>query len=165
MQLRNEIAADIPVIRVLVSAAFAPMPYSSQTEAAIVDALRQRGKLSVSLVADVDGEVAGHIAFSPVTIGGTDVGWYGLGPIAVAPGWQRQGIGRALVDEGLAAIRALGANGCVLLGSPAYYGRFGFKAEPGLRLPDVPAEYFQALRFAGEMPSGEVAYDAGFSAT
>lgn len=165
MQLRDETTADIPAIRALVTRAFAPVVYSSQTEAAIVDALRERGRLSVSLVAEDGSEIVGHIAFSPVTIDGADLGWYGLGPIAVAPERQGQGIGHALMDEGLAAIRALGASGCVLLGEPAYYGRFGFVADSRLTLPGVPAEYFQALLFQEDMPSGEVAYDEGFSAT
>lgn len=165
MKLRKETAADIPLIRALITRAFAPMAFSSQTEAAIVDALRDRGKLSVSLIAADEGNVVGHIAFSPVAIDGADLGWYGLGPIAVAPEWQGQGIGSALMDAGLAAIRALGARGCVLLGDPAFYSRFGFQADTRLTLPGVPAEYFQAVTFSGDTPSGEVTYDEGFSAS
>ncbi|MDR7142028.1 GNAT family N-acetyltransferase [Rhizobium sp. BE258] len=161
MKLREETAADIPLIRALITRAFAPMPFSSQTEAAIVDALRDRGKLSVSLIAEDEGNVVGHVAFSPVAIDGADLGWYGLGPIAVAPEWQGQGIGRALMDAGL----ALGARGCVLLGDPAFYSRFGFQADAKLTLPGVPAEYFQAATFSGDTPSGEVTYDEGFSAS
>ena len=67
--------------------------------------------------------------------------------------------------EALARLRALGARGCVVLGEPGYYARFGFRAEPSLILPDVPAEYFQALSFDGGMPSGIVAYDEAFAAT
>ncbi len=161
MKLREETAADIPLIRALITRAFAPMPFSSQTEAAIVDALRDRGKLSVSLIAEDEGNVVGHVAFSPVAIDGADLGWYGLGPIAVAPEWQGQGIGRALMDAGL----ALGARGCFLLGDPAFYSRFGFQADAKLTLPGVPAEYFQAATFSGDTPSGEVTYDEGFSAS
>jgi putative acetyltransferase len=165
MRIRNETEADIPAIRALVSTAFAGKAYSSQTEAAIVDALRRNGALSVTLVAEDQSGIIGHIAFSPVMIDGEDLGWYGLGPIAVMPERQGEGIGSALVREGLAAIRKIDAKGCLLLGDPNYYGRFGFRADARLRLADVPPEYFQALCFSGEMPSGMVAYDAAFEVT
>ncbi|WP_086999704.1 GNAT family N-acetyltransferase [Rhizobium sullae] len=165
MRIRNETEADIPAIRALVSTAFAGKAYSSQTETAIVDALRRNGALSVTLVAEDESGIIGHIAFSPVTIDGEDLGWYGLGPIAVAPERQREGIGSALVREGLAAIRKRDANGCLLLGDPNYYGRFGFRADARLRLAGAPPEYFQALCFSGEMPAGMVTYDAAFEVT
>jgi putative acetyltransferase len=165
MHIRNETEADIPAIRALVSDAFAGMAYSSQTEAAIVDALRRNSMLSVSLVAADDSGITGHIAFSPVMIDGDDLGWYGLGPIAVTPARQGQGIGSALVREGVAAIRKLGAQGCVLVGEPSYYARFGFKADARLRFAGVPPQYFQALSFNGDMPSGTVTYDVAFDAT
>lgn len=165
MHIRNETEADIPAIRALVSEAFAGMAYSSQTEAAIVDALRRNGMLSVSLVAEDESVITGHIAFSPVLIDGEDFGWYGLGPIAVTPARQGQGVGSTLVREGLAAIRKLGAQGCVLVGEPGYYGRFGFSADARLRFAGVPPRYFQALSFNGDMPSGTVTYDVAFEAT
>lgn len=165
MRIRNETKADIPAIRALVSTAFAGKAYSSQTEAAIVDALRGNRALSATLVAEDEGRIVGHIAFSPVMINGRDLGWYGLGPIAVTPERQGEGIGTGLVKDGLAAIRKLGAQGCVLLGDPKFYGRFGFKADARLRLAGVPAEYFQALCFSGEMPSGTVTYDTAFDIT
>lgn len=165
MHIRSETEADIPAIRALVSEAFASMAHSSQTEAAIVDALRGNGTLPVSLVAADESGITGHIAFSPVMIDGDDLGWYGLGPIAVTPARQGQGIGSALVREGLAAIRKLGAQGCVLVGEPGYYGRFGFSADGRLRFAGVPPRYFQALSFNGDMPSGTVTYDAAFEAT
>ena len=165
MYFRNETEADIPAIRALVSEAFAGKAYSSQTEAAIVDALRTNGTLSVSLVAEDESGIIGHIAFSPVTIDGDDLRWYGLGPIAVTPARQCQGIGSALLCEGLAAIRKLGARGCVLVGEPSYYGRFGFSADGRLRFAGAPPQYFQVLSFNGDMPSGTVTYDVAFEAT
>jgi len=105
------------------------------------------------------------VAVSPVTVSGGVVGWYGLGPVSVAPTCQGRGVGRALVERALAELRAQGAAGCVVLGEPVYYARFGFVAEPALVLAGVPAEYFQALAFIGPPPSGTVAYQPAFAAT
>ncbi len=163
-RIRPETAADAPVIHAVTTAAFRDTPRSDQREAAIVDALRRAGALSVSLVAECDGEVAGHVAASPVTIDGRDGDWFGLGPISVLPAWQRRGIGGLLVQASLRQLRALGAGGCVVLGDPAYYGRFGFRATPDLRLPGVPPGYFQRLHLSGSPATGTVAYHAGFHA-
>ena len=163
MIIRNEAPRDREAIHDVVTAAFADMEHSNHTEARIVDALRAAGVLRHSLIA-VDGdEVVGHVAFSPVEIDGTRTDWLGLGPVAVRPDRQGEGIGAALIREGLERLRAEGAAGCVVLGEPGYYGRFGFRAEPGLRLPDVPPAYFQALAFDREVPSGGVAYHAAFA--
>ncbi|ALA83040.1 N-acetyltransferase [Stenotrophomonas maltophilia] len=163
--LRNEAAADIAAIHALTAAAFATAEHSSHTEHFIVDALRARGELAVSLVAEADGERVGHVAVSPVAISDGSSGWFGLGPISVLPGWQGQGIGAALMRAALEALRQQGARGCVLLGEPGYYGRFGFRADPGLILPGVPAEYFQALCLRPPMAQGEVQYSPAFEAT
>ena len=162
--LRPETPADIDAIRALTRAAFSGADHSSQTEATIIDALRAAGALTLSLVAELDGAVVGHVAFSPVRIGGADIGWLGLGPVSVAPARQRRGIGRALVEEGLSRIEGRGAAGCVVLGDPAYYRRFGFAADPALRYGEVPPQYFQSRRFHGPAPQGEVAYHPGFDA-
>ncbi len=164
MQIRSERPGDAGAIHALTRAAFAEAPHSSHTEQYIVDALRAAGALAVSLVAeDADG-IVGHVAVSPVQLSDGSPGWYGLGPISVAPGRQGQGIGGALMRAAVEALRAHGANGCVLLGDPGYYGRFGFRAEPRLRLAGVPAEYFQALLLQGGWPDAEVEYHAGFEA-
>lgn len=99
-----------------------------------------------------------NIAFSPVSIDGRHIGWFGLGPIAVGKDMQRRGIGKALIDAGLERTNAMGARGCVVLGAPAYYGRFGFESDASLRVPDVPIEYFQRLTFHGHSPKGVVEY-------
>src|SRR5690606_20299677 len=112
----------------LTAAAFAGVPYASGTEPAIIAALRAAGALRLSLVAAEGQELLGHVAFSPVIIGGRDRGWLGLGPLSVRPDRQRRGIGSALVRTGLERLRRDGAGGCVLLGDPAYYRRFGFRA-------------------------------------
>jgi predicted N-acetyltransferase YhbS len=90
---------------------------------------------------------------------------YGLGPVSVLPECQGAGIGSALVRRALEHLRASGAVGCVVLGEPGYYSRFGFRPEPRLVLPGVPAEYFQAIVFVGTAPAGEVAYHSSFGAT
>ncbi len=91
-------------------------------------------------------------------------GWYGLGPVAVGPGHQRQGIGTRLVQAALEALRGLGAAGCVVLGEPGFYGRFGFAVEPGLILPGAPPANFLALAFGDRMlPLAEVEYHPAFA--
>jgi putative acetyltransferase len=162
MIVRDETLADLPAIRSIVTAAFQDAPHSGGNEAAIVDALREAGALVVSLVADEGAAIVGYVAFSPVTINGQDIGWYGLGPVAVLPGKQRRGIGEALIKAGLEHIEQLSARGCVVLGDPAYYGRFGFRSDPELRLADVPADYFQRLVIDGEPPRGVVDYHRAF---
>lgn len=164
MHIRPEQPADIDTIRSLTRAAFEKAPHASQTEAAIVDALRDAGALTVSLVAEDNSEIVGHVAFSPVTIDGEDLGWFGLGPVSVWPDQQGKGIGQSLIRRGLDGLQRLGAKGCVVLGDPAYYGRFGFVADPGLTYGDIPPEYFQRLTFDAGLPKGEVAFHAGFDA-
>jgi putative acetyltransferase len=104
----------------------------------------------------------GQIAFSRVTIDGQDCRWFGLGPVAVSPSHQRQGIGQALVNEGLKTIQNLGAQGCVLVGDPAYYRRFGFAHDPALRMEGVPPEVLLCLPICGQMPAGTVAHHPAF---
>ena len=164
MTIRNEQPQDIEAISRLTEAAFRNEEYSSHTEHFIVNALRRTGQLSISLVAAEHDEILGHVAISPVSISSGVTGWYGLGPISVRPDRQGKGIGSALMKAALQQLRQQGAAGCVVLGDPAYYGRFGFKAHPGLELPDVPPEYFQALSFTGELPVGVVKYAAAFDA-
>jgi putative acetyltransferase len=160
--VRPEQSGDESEIRELIEAAFGGAEQSSGTEARIVDALRSAGALEVSLLAIDRGVTVGHAAFSLVRIDGRDTGWFGLGPVAVLPHHQGSGIGAALIEAGLAELRASGAGGCVVLGDPGYYARFGFKPEPDLRYPGPPPEYFQALRFDGAAPSGAVAYHPAF---
>ena len=162
MIIRPEESQDIPEIRTLVTAAFKEAPYSNGTEGAIVDALRDGGALTVSLVAEHGGEIVGHVAFSPVKIDGETVDWYGLGPVAVQPERQRQGIGVRLIEAGLGQIKELGAAGCVVLGDPGYYSRFGFKVDPSLRFPDAPPEYFQCVDFGHDERQGVVVYHSAF---
>jgi putative acetyltransferase len=164
IRIRKEAPTDVAAIEDVTVAAFLNAAHTDHTEQFIVSALRNSGRLSVSLVADDNGAVIGHVAVSPVTVSGGAVGWYGLGPISVAPEHQGRGIGTQLMEQALAELHKLGASGCVVLGDPPYYSRFGFKAEPSLVLPDVPPEYFQAISFVGPSPSGTVSYHQSFAA-
>lgn len=130
-----------------------------------MNALRRAGQLSVSLVAEADERVVGHVAVSPVQVSDGSAAWFGLGPIAVLPAFRQHGVGSALMHAALAALQRQGAAGCVLLGDPRFYARFGFRAMPQLWLADVPPAYFQALHWLGDLPEGEVRYHAAFDAT
>lgn len=163
--IRDEAEADVKAIYDLIRAAFENHPISNHTEQFIVNALRASGALAISLVAEVGGKVVGHIAFSPVTISDGSRGWYGLGPISVLPEYQRRGIGKALMREGLSRLQAMGAKGCVLVGDPKYYERFGFRSLPELTHEGVPQEYVLALPFGGSRAQGAVVFHKSFSAT
>ena len=163
MIIRSETPSDYDAIRHINIAAFAVHPYSQQTEHLIVEALRDDNALSVSLVVEMDDAIVGHIAFSRAKIDDKDCDWFLLGPVAVLPERQSQGIGSALVRQGLEAIRALGAEGCVLVGNPEYYRRFGFRQAGSLVLDDVPPEYFMALPMTDKAACGKVTYHAAFA--
>jgi putative acetyltransferase len=161
-RVRDETPADVQGIQLLTTAAFLHAPHTSHTEQHIVSALRRAGALTVSLVAEAEGVLLGHVAVSPVSISDGAAGWFGLGPLSVIPRQQRRGVGSRLMREALRVLRARGACGCVVLGEPDYYGRFGFLAVPDLVLPGVPPEYFQAVSFGASRPRGTVTYHAAF---
>lgn len=162
--IRPETGADIAAITEVTRAAFETLEISHHTEQFIIEALRAARALTVSLVAELDGRVVGHVAFSPVTISDGTRDWYGLGPVSVLPEFQRRGIGGALIREGLSRLKALGARGCCLVGHPAYYKRFGFENMRGLVLEGVPEEVFLALSLDGHPPQGTVEFHEGFKA-
>ncbi|MDH4149904.1 MAG: N-acetyltransferase [Betaproteobacteria bacterium] len=164
IQISNESSGEAEQIHRITEQAFLNAPHADHTEQYIVDTLRHAGALTISQVAKVDGEAIGHVAISPVTLSSGAPGWFGLGPISVLPEYQGRGVGSSLMKSSLAALEAMGASGCVVLGDPGYYGRFGFKVVDGLVYPGVPAEYFQALSFSDEFPRGEVSYHEAFSA-
>jgi putative acetyltransferase len=162
--VRSETEADVSAITEVTVAAFKTLAISHHTEQFIIVALRAAQALAVSLVAESDGRVIGHIAFSPVTISDGTRSWCGLGPVSVLPACQRQGVGQALIREGLARLKAMKAQGCCLVGHPDYYRKFGFKHMPGLVLEGVPPEVFFALSFDGHSPQGAVAFHEAFKA-
>jgi len=162
--IRDETKADIDVITDVTVAAFETLEISNHTEQLIIEALRSAGALILSLVAEVDGRVVGHIAFSPVAISDGTKNWYGLGPVSVLPEYQRRGIGKALIQEGLSRLKKIDAKGCCLVGHPDYYRKFGFENVPGLVHEGVPQEVFFALSFGGHTPQGTVTFHEGFKA-
>ncbi len=162
--IRNETDADVDAIAELTVAAFKPLEISNHTEQFVIAALRAANALTLSLVAEVDGRIVGHIAISPVTMSDGTQNWYGLGPVAVLPQYQRQGIGKALIQEGLSRLKEMNAQGCCLVGHPGYYRQFGFENAPQLVLEGVPQEVFFALSFDGHIPHGSVTFHDGFMA-
>ena len=162
--IRNETDADVAAITEVTIAAFKTLEISNHTEQFIIKALRADKALTVSLVAELNGRVIGHIAFSPVSISDGTQNWYGLGPLSVLPEYQRKGIGRALIQEGLSRLKGLNAKGCCLVGHPEYYRKVGFKNIPRLVHEGVPPEVFLALCFDGNSPQGTVTFHEGFKA-
>jgi len=144
--------------------------FETPVEANLVDALREQARPLVSLVAEENGAILGHIMFSPVVLPGHPaLRIMGLAPMAVAPEHQRKGIGSALVRAGLEQCRQLGVGAVVVLGHPAYYPRFGFlpSARFGIGCEyDVPEEVFLIVELQPNClrgASGTVKYDAAFS--
>ena len=162
--VRSETSSDIGAITEVTIAAFKTLEISNHTEQFIIAKLRAANALTVSLVAESNGRVVGHVAFSPVNISDGTRNWYGLGPISVLPAYQRQGIGTALVLEGLTLLKDMNAKGCCLVGHPDYYRKFGFKNMVGLVHEGVPQEVFLALSFDGHTPQGIVTFHEGFKA-
>ncbi len=163
MWIREETSADHEAIARVIGAAFANALHAGGNEARIVAALRDAGALQVSLVADIDGRIAGHVAISPVTLDDGSHGWFGLGPVAVDPADQGRGVGSALVRAALAELPGQDARGCVVLGDPAWYQRFGFRPLASLRFDGAPAEYFQSLLIGdGDAPQARVDYHPAF---
>lgn len=162
--VRAETVDDLALVREVNVEAF-----ESKTEADLVDRLRGVARPVVSLVATVDGAIAGHILFSPVTLANhEDLNLMGLGPMAVLPKHQRRGIGSALVREGLGRCVQLGRSACVVLGHRDFYPRFGFVPASRFGISckwDVPDEVFMALELTRGVlrgRSGMIRYHEAF---
>ncbi len=165
MRIRTEDEDDRAAIHAVNRAAFGTL-----VEANLVDVLRRTATQFVSLVADVDGAIVGHIVFSKVWLAGRDdLSIMGLGPMAVAPDYQRKGIGSALVRAGLTSCKQLGCQAVVVVGHAEYYPRFGFSPAVGYAIRceyDVPDDVFMVTELeAGVLrgASGVVRYDEAFS--
>jgi putative acetyltransferase len=161
--IRPEHDRDHGVIGDVIRAAFAGMPYADGDEAELVEALRRDDALSVSLVAEIESTVVGQIAFSPARSSDASERWYALGPVAVLPAHQRTGVGSKLVRAGLERIIQLGAHGCILVGNPAYYARFGFQVSPSNTPDGEPAEFFMVKLFGHRQPVGPISFHAAFA--
>jgi putative acetyltransferase len=162
VRIRDEKDTDFAAISDVTVAAFQTMEISNHTEQHIIDGLRAAKALTVSLVAEINGRIVGHVAFSPVTMSDGTQDWYGLGPVSVHPDFQRKGIGKALVSEGLSRLRDLEARGCCLVGHPQYYRQFGFRNIEELVFEGVPPEVFFVLSFDGNFPHGQVVFHEAF---
>lgn len=149
--VRAERLEDVEAIHALHAASF-----PTDGEAKLVRLLRKAGRLTLSLVAEVDGKIVGHVAFSPVRTADGRTG-AGLAPVAVAGSHRRQGIAARLIAAGLDDCRAAGVGWAVVLGEPGYYSRFGFRPAPASGLSDEygGGEAFQVIELsAGELPVG-----------
>ncbi|WP_373490307.1 GNAT family N-acetyltransferase [Parasphingorhabdus sp.] len=156
--IRPEHPADHAAIRAVTQRAFAPMAYAGGNEQHLIDRFREAGALALSLVAERDGVVRGQATFTKAFAADGSAGWYALGPIAVEPDLQKQQIGSQLIEAGIADLRARDAAGCVLVGDPAYYRRFGFKPFPDLCPDGEPAEYFRILPLRVKAPQAVVSF-------
>lgn len=162
VRVRAERAGDAAAIFAVHAEAF-----PTEAEARLVDALRAAGRLSVSMVAELDGEVVGHAGFSPVTLTGTQ-GGLGLAPVGVRESARRRGAAAAAIRAGLVRCEDLGAPFVVVLGSPAYYARFGFGPASDFKLRDEygGGDAFQVLELqASALPAagGLVQYAPEFA--
>ena len=165
MIIRSETVSDRPAIHELNRQAF-----ESEAEANLVDMLRQRASPLISLVAEVNGKIVGHILFTPVELTGQPSAFImGLAPMAVTKKFRGQGIGSMLVESGLEACRKLGVGAVVVLGHIDYYPKFGFKPASRFNLTceyDVPDEAFMAIELDTEFlatKSGVVKYHDAFA--
>lgn len=152
VHIRSERPGDETAIYELTARAFAPMPFADGDEQELVGKLRDADVLALSLVAEHANKIVGHVAFTPATAADGSSGWFALGPVSVTPEWQRSGIGTLLIENGLRQLRDRLATGCVLVGNPAYYARFGFRCSPHLAPEGEPAEYYQRLALTSDAP-------------
>lgn len=162
MLIRTENPSDDAAINDLTIRAFMGMPYSDGTEAPIIRLLRQSGDLALSLVAEENGAIIGHVAFSPIRIGGIRGNWFGLGPISVEPSRQRTGIGRALIKSGLEILKNQGAAGVALIGDPDVYRSSDFSSDGRLTYKGLESRFVQRIVFSGRDPDGELHFAAAF---
>ncbi len=162
MTIRTERPEDNKLIANVIDKAFAGMPYADGDEAALMEKLRIHHALTLSLVAEVNGELIGQVAFSPARTSEYASGWFTLGPLAVLPAYQRQGVGSRLVEQGLAMLMQDNALGCILTGNLAYYRRFGFEPAPANAPEEKYAKHFMIKRLRGTWPKGRLDFHPVF---
>lgn len=162
LQIRTERDCDVDVICSITERAFRDMPYAGGDEQDVIDRLRSANVLTLSLVAVLNTEVVGHIAFSPAKAGDGSYPWYALGPVSVVPEHQREGIGSALIKDGLAQLRDLDALGCILTGNPLYYQKFGFELAPDNTPRNESEQFFMVKQLSDTVPQGRFAFHGAF---
>ncbi len=156
--IRPETRSDYAAIHDITKRAFATMPFSDGDEPDLIDRLRDAGALAISLVAEQDKKLVGQLTFSEAFAADRSAGWYALGPVAVEPELQHKHIGSQLINEGISMLRDRGAAGCVLVGDPVYYSRFGFKIFSHLCPEGEPAEYYQILPLRVSAPNTIISF-------
>jgi putative acetyltransferase len=164
LHIRPETPDDKEAIYQLTKTAFARLPYADGDEQDLINALREAGALSLSLVAIMGDEVIGHVAFSPALAEDSVPNWFALGPVSVAPLFQRRGIGSALIRNAIGQLADYDAAGIILVGNPNYYARFGFVVTPELTPPGQPIDYFMVLPLACKEPKSVVHFHPLFGA-
>jgi putative acetyltransferase len=162
LQVRKELDADCDSIRSVTELAFRGLPYAGGDEQDVIERLRFTNALTLSLVALLEGEVIGHIAFSPAKAGDGSTPWFALGPVSVVPVHQRQGVGRALIESGLAELKNMNALGCILTGNPMYYKKFGFQLAPENAPSNESAEFFMLVQLSSSLPQGKFSFHEAF---
>ena len=161
--VRNERPGDVDIIRDLTELAFRDRDYSCKREHLLIDDLRAANALTVSLVAEAESTVIGHLALSPVSLSGASGPWFGLGPISVLPEWQQKGVGTAMMNEALARLTQQQAAGCILVGDPRFYKRFGFVHDPSIVAEGEPPEYTMILRLSVNPDHGIARFHDAFA--
>jgi putative acetyltransferase len=162
IDIRRETSSDIETICYVTEQAFKSVSYASGDEQDIIERLRASDALSVSLVATVGGAIVGHIALSPTRSTNSSQKWLALGPVSVLPDYQRRGVGSALIRQALAEIREQEATGCILVGDPGYYQRFGFELAPQFSPKPEYASFFMIIQFSTEEPTDAISFHPAF---
>lgn len=160
--VRKEHAGDEAAIHAMTQRAFDGHPYSDGDEADVIDRLRTDGDLLLSLVADDGGKIVGQATYSAARLSNGEEGWMVVGPVAVEPARQGEGIGRALLKAGDLAMKAHGAKGITVLGDPALYTRFGYMQHTPMQLEGDLGEYLQVKSFGAPIPSATLTYAPAF---
>ncbi len=165
LSIREENVSDFDAIRIIVKEAFAKAEHSDGDEHNLVERLRGSAEYlpRLSLVAEADGVIAGYAMFSRISIGKSKS--VALAPLAVHPDFQGYGIGRTLIYAGHTKAMDSGFSCSVVLGSPEYYSRFGYRTASafGIRAPfDVESRYYMVFPFKEELPQGYVRYSSAF---
>lgn len=163
--IRPEEPGDEKAIHAVVTLAFEGHPYSDGDEQDVIDRLRDDGDLLLSLVAMDSDAIIGQITYSPAILMNGELGWVVLGPVAVEPSHQGQGIGRALIEAGEVIMKERGAKGMTVLGDPEIYSRFGFEQDTPMWLAGELGWAFQVKSFGEDIPACEQRYVRAFDPT
>lgn len=162
MEIRKETPADFDAIMNVTLAAARQHQVGKQNGYFTLNALRKAGLLTLSLVAEIEGTIVGHVAFCPVHVSGGDKGWYALGPVSVLPECLSQGIRKAMIAEGLEMLRQMHGKGVALVGDPDYFKPLGFMSAPQMASAKDMADEFLIMSFDDRMPYGRFEFPDGF---